>query len=329
MSKRKNPLSWDMSKIPEIFRKKKMLRSYAHDRRATKAERQKHRDLRMRGITSIQPRKQIDTIQNWLPSTEFVVYPETVVREMIGRRNIQYLGKQYAKNGQVIVSASLGSLLDVAEFGDQFTPFMMLHDVMETFLLEGAHYYYKSHEHPPQPPPISTRGLFKGKKWDLVYLIDGEEYVFTISRAFFPILLPNISLMYMNILEPFSTKGDELRRRPVGTQYLLEDGGNNLVSDMFAVWAMKERLKPNQFIYLGDDEFNQFMEHPAFIKWLDVHSQGDRHFQDRWDELRFADIQLVSKIKVSQHAKKKTVQALNKYFAEVLSTIKKAGFVDI
>jgi hypothetical protein len=127
-----------------------MFRTYLKDRDATLLERQEIGRRHRKGQKGIQSRPKKQTIQRWLPNHQVYVYPSSAfsnfeqfmnMRDLIfkdGTPITDLITQAQSENGFVVV-ADIDSLQRFTD-GDQFTPFMMLHDIGEALIEDSFEY---------------------------------------------------------------------------------------------------------------------------------------------------------------------------------------------
>ena len=328
-----NPLSWDFSSLPESTLKNRMFRSYLHDRKPTKEDRLASRQKRMRGLTSFTPRKRTDTIERWLPSTELVVIP----RNGMTLKEGQALGEQYRKQNKVLVVVDTDDLIDSLPGQEhQFTPFMMLHDVMEHYIGLAEVYRFE------WSPYIEELEDIDGKMHELTLNIDAGDKPFH-KFAFYKDVkiapyLPRISSMHLKEANKAMKRiHRSLFRINLGTKYALDGNFQNKLSDLFALWAMNERLTEDQLIFLGDEEYNEILSNPYTFLFVDSkvtlngspeqRAEDGKLFDEYKDKVRH--IHVTTGHPYPTREKAKIVQLLNALFAGILQSLREDAFVPI
>lgn len=331
--KKNNPLSWDFTGLPDSILNNRMFRSYRHDQKATKEDRLSSRKKRMRGLTSVLPRKKADTIEKWLPSTELIVVPRNGMTLKEGKA----LGEQFSRENKVLVVADAQDLIDsLVGQEHQFTPFMMLHDVMEYYIDQSQSYRFD------WSPHIKELKNIDEKMHELTLSIDAGDEPFHKFGFYKEIkisqYLPRISSMHLKEANQRMKRiHRSLFRINLGTQYALQRDFQNKLSDLFALWAMNENLTEDQLIFLGDDEYNEILSNPYTFFFVDSKVSINGSLEQREEDGKLFDeykdkvrnVYVNTGTSYPKKQKTKIVQLLNNLFIGVLQSMKKDGFVPI
>lgn len=223
--KQKNPLRWDLRSLPDKSFDQRALSIYKRD--ANRGGIKKRGDIKgFVGTYSKQGQK-----STWLPSLNIYVLPSEILDKISKDKIKNYVG---ANSNDFIW---IGDIQGIANSHHHvFTPFMMVHDIGEVL-------FDASYELLPEPLE------------DLMYDIQSVALMEIESKnAFdteFVAYLPRLVHVQPRTARKGKVFGYETTSYETVMNYMLGDWGN-LLSDLFALWAKKERLVPNNFWRVND-----------------------------------------------------------------------------
>jgi hypothetical protein len=273
--KNKNPLHYDLSRLPESAFTRRGLSRY------------KKKILRKR------------TIKKYLPTLELYAWTEEVFLEALGYPSMDWLkygadldsedlavpgiqAMEFAKYFRDLgkrsdwtqrlenLIESLGGdcccvyILPRTDELEQFTPFMMLHDLMEEIQFLGAEGEY----------PLNVEDEMSKMSYGIISIPKPTTLLkFT---PFVPKLQhthPDYEARYMARSE-YELDRQELRKGYHFVDYSLNFKGNgDLVSDLWALWCVKEKLTPKNFYppqMVVDELAKEFKLDKSRMSWNSV-----------------------------------------------------------
>lgn len=293
--KKNNPLTYDFTRLPEDLLKKKMYRSYRHDRLATPEERAERKRRLEKGIQYILPRPKKMTIGKWFVEADLYFLPiesltgDSDLLKELNNESLMYQEYKSAMPVPVFPPSTLEeyflqiyyepmgkSLYDIIKsfkkqgktlvlfsalrlievFGlDQMTPFMMAHDIGELLFESGEMYPYT---HSMVPNTIEIVATFdKGYQISLrtPQPSNGEDFVSPMP------FLPNLSMLKIK---------NRTRRgfnKPIGTLHL-NTPDTNAISDVFALYAIKGQLTIDDFIWADDPLYTWYFQQDTELNFI-------------------------------------------------------------
>ena len=230
--RRRNPLHWDLRSLPSEAFERRALSIYKKDKKRGSVKRRG----KVKGFVGTYSRK--GKKEKWLPSLKTYVLPT----EMLNVTNIDTIANKVGATQNDFIW--IEDIRGIAESHHHlFTPFMMVHDIGEILFDTGFGLL---------PEPIE----------DLMYDIQSASImeIESTSAVFdteFVSYLPRLVHVQPRIAREGKVFGYETTSYDTVMSYMLGDWGN-LMSDLFALWAKKEHLSPNNFWRIND--LVQFLE---------------------------------------------------------------------